>query len=195
MPAGNNFTGNPLWEVHFHPAGSDVDRGVPFPGKVVLRTDGTPPFYETCVDTDPDPTEDGGGTWEPLGRGGAYATWTPVLAQGGTTFTMTTIYSRIRSDGARVEGACAVQITAGTGVATFPVKLSGMLPLAGASAIGGGYYFATVGGARFDGWLAPGLLSGDTITGFSKIGSTASLGASETLDVDDVIVAEFWYPT
>jgi hypothetical protein len=187
----NDDQNNPRFNFVPHIAGSDAERGIPAVGKLVYRTDlGS---YQMCTATTPDPTLYGGGTWAGLG-GGGYATWTPVLEQGGTTFTCTVIYSRIRSDGGRVDGSCALQITAGTGGATFPVKLSGMTPLAGTGAIGGGYYYANVGAARFDGWLAPGLLSGVTVSGLSKIGATTSLGTAETLTVGDVVVAEFWYP-
>lgn len=41
------------------------ERGVPAPGKLVFRTDSL--AAEICVDTDPDPLENDGGTWTSLG--------------------------------------------------------------------------------------------------------------------------------
>lgn len=65
MPAGNDFCNNELINAVFQNADSDEERGVPKRGKVVYRTDTD--TYEGCYDESPDPDENGGGTWGPLG--------------------------------------------------------------------------------------------------------------------------------
>lgn len=78
---------NPRYNFVPHTAGSEGARGIPALGKLVYRTDDA--AYEYCTDTSPDPTLNGGGTWEPivgsssiLWTGGAY---TPTVVQDNTS--------------------------------------------------------------------------------------------------------------
>lgn len=185
---GNN---RPFWNFVFHRAATDDERGIPALGKIVYRIDLG--YAELCVDTDPDPDLPGGGTWVPVGGGEVFADWTPTLDQDGA-LGINVLYAYIASNSVMARGGIALQVTSGPGSTPFPVELGGFPIGVKTGYTGGGHWFGDIGGTRLDGWISPGTISGDTITGFGLIGSTASLGAAEALDDGDSLVIEFHYP-
>lgn len=136
MTQGNDFCNRPQSNFVFQHAADDEGRGVPALGKVVYRTDSN--VWEGCVDTDPDPTENGGGTWTALG-GSAWTNYTPVLTASssnpnlGSTGSITGRYTRAGS-------TCMAVVKAqfgGTGISGGTGFYRVTLPLTqGASALG-----------------------------------------------------------
>lgn len=78
MPQGDDFCNRPQQNFVFQHAADDTGRGVPALGKVVYRTDTD--TWEGCVDADPDPLENGGGTWTTFGGWTSWTLWTPTLS-------------------------------------------------------------------------------------------------------------------
>lgn len=161
MAAGNDFCGNPLWNTLFHPASTDAERGIPVVGKIVTRTDVSPPELEMCVDVDPDPDDDGGGTWAPIGNNGltlagnytnSRVTFTPTLTATSVNPTGLTIaegFYKVSSNGdlfARYRFVFGSGMTAGTGTYEIGLPVSGVM---GDWAIGAGHIVDNSTGTRY----------------------------------------------
>ena len=118
-----------------HTVNADTERGIPAVNKLVSRLD-EPGILEICVDDNPDPTLNGGGTWK---RIGGWRTFTPVLRSTGTAVN---IGSNGSATGqyATVGNVCHVQVfiqfgtigvAAGTG--SYYVELTGLPHRAGSN--------------------------------------------------------------
>lgn len=82
MAADNNFCNNSLWNTVIHPVSTDEERGIPAVGKVVFDLRDNRLY--NCVDTDPDPDLDGGGTWTTAGSAAAGGDYLPDVYVGNT---------------------------------------------------------------------------------------------------------------
>lgn len=80
--APRDFSNNQLVNFAIQTASSDEGRGLPAIGKIVFRDDST--TIEVCIDTLPDPTLNGGGTWVEIGTFGGGALGSMSFLGGGT---------------------------------------------------------------------------------------------------------------
>lgn len=114
--AGNDFCNNPLVNAVIHVIATDAARGVPAVGKIVYDT--RIGGLTVCTSTSPNPNDNGGGTWAPVG-GAAYSGLSTTVAQG-TTVTKTDTYSRHRIGNGRYDFelyfTCSSSGVAGTGI-------------------------------------------------------------------------------
>lgn len=123
---GRDHSNNQQLNMVLHYASTVEERGLPAVGKIVYQDITSPSTVQVCVDTDPDPTIPGGGTWVDIGTfgGGSLGTISYVGGGAATYAAATTITPTLPGvsleDGDLLLCAVAASRAAGAVTPSFP---------------------------------------------------------------------------